>query len=209
LQNRMDGHRRACIIGAGLSGLVAAKVFLSRGYEVVVVEKGPEIGGVWAPSKSYPGVCTQTPRDLYCFSDFPMPRSYPEWPGDVARLDDDGYLFIVDRMKDMIITGGENVYSKEIEDVLSGHPAVSEVAVYGIPHGEWGETVVAAIVPKIRHVLNADDVREYLVGRLAKFKIPRQIHFLERLPRTPIGKVQKYLLRQSRVGGDTIPPNGA
>jgi dimethylaniline monooxygenase (N-oxide forming) len=80
LQNRVDGHRRACIIGAGLSGLVAAKVFLSRGYEVVVVEKGPEIGGVWAPSKSYPGVCTQTPRDLYCFSDFPMPRSYPEWP---------------------------------------------------------------------------------------------------------------------------------
>src|SRR4030081_1265804 len=129
--------------------------------------------------------------------------------GDVARLDDDGYLFIVDRLKDMIITGGENVYSKEIEDVLSGHPAVSEVAVYGIPHGDWGETVVAAIVPKIRHVLNADDVREYLVGRLAKFKIPRQIHFLEQLPRTPMGKVQKYLLRQSRVGGDTIPPNGA
>ena len=129
--------------------------------------------------------------------------------GDVARVDDDGYLFMVDRLKDMIITGGENVYSKEIEDVLSEHPAVSEVAVYGIPHGDWGETVVAAIVPKIRHVLNADDVREYLVGRLAKFKIPRQIHFLERLPRTPMGKVQKYLLRQSRVGGDTIPPNGA
>jgi len=129
--------------------------------------------------------------------------------GDVARLDDDGYLFIVDRLKDMIITGGENVYSKEIEDVLSGHPAVSEVAVYGIPHADWGETVVAAIVPKIRHVLNADDVREYLVGRLAKFKIPRQIHFLERLPRTPMGKVQKYLLRRSRVGGETIPlPRG-
>jgi feruloyl-CoA synthase len=84
----------------------------------------------------------------------------------VARLDDDGYLFIVDRLKDMIITGGENVYSKEVEDVLSAHPAVSEVAVYGIPHGEWGETVVAAIVPKIRHVLNADDVRKYLAGRL-------------------------------------------
>jgi feruloyl-CoA synthase len=93
--------------------------------------------------------------------------------GDVARLDDDCYLFIVNRLKDMIITRGENVYSKEIEDVLSGHPAVSEVAVYGIPHGDWGETVVAAIVPKIRHVLNAD---------LARFKIPRQIHFFERLP---------------------------
>ena len=63
-------------------------------------------------------------------------------------------------------------------------------------------------MPKIRHVLNADDVREHLVGRLAKFKIPRQIHFPERLHRTPTGKVQKYLLRQSRVAGDTIPPNG-
>lgn len=80
MRNGLGGHRRACIVGAGVSGLVAAKVFLSREYEVFVVEKGPEIGGVWAPSKSYPGVRTQTPRDLYCFSDFPMPGSYPEWP---------------------------------------------------------------------------------------------------------------------------------
>src|SRR5260370_1793325 len=94
--------------------------------------------------------------------------------GDVARLDDDGCLFIVDRLKDMIITGGENVYSKEVEDVLSGHPAVSEVAVYGIPHGEWGETVVAAILPKIRHVLNPDEVRDYLARRPAYFNIPPQ-----------------------------------
>jgi len=78
--NRLRRRRSACIIGAGVSGLVAAKVFLSSGYEVFVAEKGPEIGGVWAPSKSYPGVRTQTPRDLYCFTDFPMPDSYPEWP---------------------------------------------------------------------------------------------------------------------------------
>jgi cation diffusion facilitator CzcD-associated flavoprotein CzcO len=71
---------RVCIIGAGVSGLVAAKVFLAAGRDIVVIEKDAEIGGVWAPGKSYPGVCTQTPRDLYCFSDFPMPADYPEWP---------------------------------------------------------------------------------------------------------------------------------
>jgi cation diffusion facilitator CzcD-associated flavoprotein CzcO len=72
--------RRVCIIGAGVSGLVAAKVFAAAGREIVVVEKSAELGGVWAPSRSYPGVKTQTPRDLYCFSDFPMPADYPEWP---------------------------------------------------------------------------------------------------------------------------------
>jgi cation diffusion facilitator CzcD-associated flavoprotein CzcO len=72
--------RRVCIIGAGVSGLVAAKIFAAAGRDIVVVEKSAELGGVWAPSKSYPGVRTQTPRDLYCFSDFPMPADYPEWP---------------------------------------------------------------------------------------------------------------------------------
>jgi cation diffusion facilitator CzcD-associated flavoprotein CzcO len=78
--NEPIAKRRVCIIGAGVSGLVAAKVFATSGREIVVVEKAAELGGVWAPSKSYPGVRTQTPRDLYCFSDFPMPATYPEWP---------------------------------------------------------------------------------------------------------------------------------
>ncbi len=86
--------RRVCVIGAGISGLVAAKVLRARGYGVTVVEKGGDLGGVWDPARSYPGVQTQTPRDLYCFSDFPMPPEYPEWPsgaqmhaylGDYAR----------------------------------------------------------------------------------------------------------------------------
>jgi cation diffusion facilitator CzcD-associated flavoprotein CzcO len=75
-----SGSGPVCILGAGLSGLVTAKVFLQMGRDVVVVDKAAEIGGVWAPSRSYPGVQTQTPRDLYCFSDFPMPSDYPEWP---------------------------------------------------------------------------------------------------------------------------------
>ena len=79
-RDERSAKRRVCIIGAGVSGLVAAKVFAAAGREIVVVEKSAELGGVWAPSKSYPGVRTQTPRDLYCFSDFPMPAEYPEWP---------------------------------------------------------------------------------------------------------------------------------
>ena len=74
-----EGHR-VCVIGAGISGLVAAKVLRARGYDVSVVEKSSDLGGVWEPARSYPGVQTQTPRDLYCFSDFPMPAEYPEWP---------------------------------------------------------------------------------------------------------------------------------
>jgi cation diffusion facilitator CzcD-associated flavoprotein CzcO len=72
--------RRICVIGAGISGLVAAKVMRDRGHDVTVVEKSGDLGGVWEPARSYPGVQTQTPRDLYCFSDFPMPAEYPEWP---------------------------------------------------------------------------------------------------------------------------------
>ncbi len=75
-----DRGRTVCVIGAGISGLVAAKVMRSRGYDVTVVEKSGDLGGVWDPARSYPGVQTQTPRDLYCFSDFPMPPDYPEWP---------------------------------------------------------------------------------------------------------------------------------
>ena len=72
--------RRVLVIGAGVSGLVAAKVMRGRGHDVHVVERSGDLGGVWEPARSYPGVQTQTPRDLYCFSDFPMPAGYPEWP---------------------------------------------------------------------------------------------------------------------------------
>ena len=74
------GGRSVCVIGAGISGLVAAKVLRGRGWNVTMVEKSGDLGGVWEPARSYPGVQTQTPRDLYCFSDFPMPPEYPEWP---------------------------------------------------------------------------------------------------------------------------------
>lgn len=115
--------------------------------------------------------------------------------GDLARMDEDGYLFMVDRAKDMIVTGGENVYSKEVEDVLSAHPEVLDVAVVGKPHPEWGETVVAHVVVKPGTQPSGDSLRAYMADKLAKYKIPREWVFREGLPRTPTGKLQKFLLR--------------
>ncbi|KAB0633350.1 acyl-CoA synthetase [Burkholderia latens] len=115
--------------------------------------------------------------------------------GDIARLDEDGYLFIVDRLKDMIVTGGENVYSKEVEDVLGAHPDIAEAAVVGVPHPDWGETVVAHVVPRGGAAPDADALRAFCGERLAAYKIPREFVFAETLPRTPTGKLQKFLLR--------------
>ncbi|RQQ63569.1 AMP-binding protein [Burkholderia stagnalis] len=116
--------------------------------------------------------------------------------GDVARIDQDGYLFLVDRLKDMIVTGGENVYSKEVEDVLGAHPDVLEAAVVGIAHPEWGETVVAHVVVRVGAARDAQALRAFCGERLAAYKIPREIVYADALPRTPTGKVQKFLLRR-------------
>lgn len=116
--------------------------------------------------------------------------------GDVARLDEDGYLFMVDRTKDMIVTGGENVYSKEVEDVISACPGVTAAAVIGIPNKEWGETVAAFVVRNKDAALTEDQLRSFLGDKVAKYKIPRTIQFVETLPYTPSGKVMKYKLRE-------------
>jgi len=117
--------------------------------------------------------------------------------GDVALLDEDRFLFIQDRKKDMIITGGENVYSKEVEDAIGSHPDVMEVAVIGIPHPEWGETVGAVIVPNQGADLTSEEIKSYISDKLAKYKIPRFIEFAEDLPHTPTGKIKKFELREA------------
>ena len=116
--------------------------------------------------------------------------------GDMALIDGAGYLFIVDRIKDMIVTGGENVYSKEVEDRIMEHPGISEAAVIGAVHADWGETVHAIVVLNQETILTAETLSDFLSHRLAKFKIPRQFHFISELPHTPSGKVMKYKLRQ-------------
>jgi long-chain acyl-CoA synthetase len=120
--------------------------------------------------------------------------------GDMGYLDDDGYLFICDRAKDMIISGGVNIYPAEVEGVLSSHPAVADVAVIGIPDPEWGEQVKAVVEPVDGITPSsalADEIVAYCRSRLAGFKCPRSVDFTDRLPRTETGKLVKRDLRDS------------
>ncbi len=111
--------------------------------------------------------------------------------GDIGRMDEDGYFFIVDRKKDLVIRGGFNVYPREIEEVLYEHPAVSEVAVVGVPDDSLGEEVAAAVVLKTGAEASADELRAYARERVAAYKYPRQIWFSEELPKGPTGKILK------------------
>ncbi|MEE2663886.1 MAG: long-chain fatty acid--CoA ligase [Myxococcota bacterium] len=115
--------------------------------------------------------------------------------GDVASVDADGFVYIQDRIKDMIISGGENVYPAEIENVLSGHPGIAEVAVIGIPSAKWGESPLAVVV-KRDESLTAEQVLEHCTGKLAPFKLPTAVEFIDEIPRNPTGKVLKRVLRE-------------
>jgi long-chain acyl-CoA synthetase len=111
--------------------------------------------------------------------------------GDMAKVDEDGYFFIVDRKKDLIIRGGYNVYPREIEEVLYEHPAVREAAVVAVPHDDLGEEVGAAVVLKDGEDADADAIREYVKENVAAYKYPRQIWFVDELPKGPTGKILK------------------
>jgi len=115
--------------------------------------------------------------------------------GDAGIVDEEGYLYIQDRVKDMIVSGGENVYPREIEDVLFEHPGIADAAVIGVPDEKWGETVKAIVVRKDEG-LSADDVLEHCRGKLGGYKQPRSVDFVEALPRNPSGKVLKKELRE-------------
>ncbi|MDH6515305.1 fatty-acyl-CoA synthase [Streptomyces sp. SAI-208] len=116
--------------------------------------------------------------------------------GDAARVDEDGYVVIVDRIKDMIISGGENIYPAEIEDLLLGHPDIAECAVIGVPDEKWGEVPRAVIVPREGAVPDPDEVLASLAGRLAKYKIPKSVVVADELPRTASGKLLKSRVRK-------------
>jgi acyl-CoA synthetase (AMP-forming)/AMP-acid ligase II len=115
--------------------------------------------------------------------------------GDMGSLDEDGYLYLADRKKDMIISGGENVYSIEVEAVLYQHPAVLEAAVIGVPDPTWGETVKAFVVLKPGRSASASALQAFCRERIAGYKVPRSVEFLESLPKTATGKISKKDLR--------------
>ncbi len=119
--------------------------------------------------------------------------------GDAGYLDEDGFLFISDRVKDMVISGGENVYPAEVEGVLYEHAAIAEVAIIGLPDEKWGEAVTAVVALNEGESLTLEELREFADGRLARYKLPLRLHVVDALPRNPAGKVLKFELRQ-RLG---------
>ena len=117
------------------------------------------------------------------------------YTGDVGYVDEDGYFFIVDRSKDMIIRGGENIYPREIEEVLYAHGEILECAVIGVPHEVRGEEVLAIVVPKPGVEIDGEQLKAYAAERLARYKLPREYVIREELPKTPTGKISKGPLR--------------
>jgi acyl-CoA synthetase (AMP-forming)/AMP-acid ligase II len=118
------------------------------------------------------------------------------YSGDLAVLDRDGFITLVDRRKDMIITGGENVYSKEVEDAIYEHPGIASAVIIGVPHPSWGETVMAVVTLKKEARLTLKELREFLTSRIADYKIPRLLEVVDALPMNVSGKVLKYKLRE-------------
>ncbi|MGH6912463.1 MAG: AMP-binding enzyme [Geminicoccales bacterium] len=127
--------------------------------------------------------------------------------GDVGYLDEDGYLYIVDRIKDLILSGGFNVYPRQIEEVIHLHPAVDEVAVCGVPDPHRGEIVKAYVKLRQGASVTATELREFLKDKLAPFQMPRQIEFREALPKTLIGKISKKdLIAEATATQPTADP---
>jgi fatty-acyl-CoA synthase len=121
--------------------------------------------------------------------------------GDAGTLDAEGYVYIQDRVKDMIVSGGENVYPREVENALFEHPAVGDVAVLGVPDERWGEAVKAIVVLREGRSASARDLVDFCRGKLAGYKLPRSIDFVAALPRNPSGKVLKTQLREPYWAG--------
>lgn len=117
--------------------------------------------------------------------------------GDLATIDEEGFITLVDRKKDMIISGGENVYSVEVEQILNGYPGIVESAIIGLPDSKWGEVVTAVIVKKDDIEIDEEDIKAYCRGHLAGYKLPRHFIYVEALPRNVSGKILKYQLREN------------
>lgn len=120
--------------------------------------------------------------------------------GDIARVDEDGYFYIVDRLKDIIIVGGENVFSLEVEEAIAQHSRVTDVAVVGTPDPDWGQQVAAFVTTGDGNEMKPEELQEFLSAHIARYKIPRFVHTTEELPRNPSGKLLKHVLREQSAG---------
>jgi long-chain acyl-CoA synthetase len=192
-QEKLVGSRAVRAAGRSAVGVEVTirdegGVELPRGETGEIVVTGPNIMlGYWQKATATEAVLT---GDSY--------RS-----GDLGYMDEEGRVYVVDRRKDMIITGGENVYSVEVEDVLALHPAVIEAAVIGEPHELWGETVLAIVV--CRDDISPDALDAHCRTQLANYKVPRRyVLRREPLPRTPAGKLLKRQLREPGAHGASV-----
>jgi fatty-acyl-CoA synthase len=172
---------------------VELKVVDERGAEVA--PDGKQVGEIRVKGETVtPGYWNKPEETRNAFED--------GWlcTGDLAVMDREGYVNIVDRKKDMIVSGGENVYSTEVENVLYLHPAVLEAAVFGVPDEKWGEAVRAAVVLKPGHTATPEEIIAFCRDNLAAYKAPKQVDFLDELPKTGSGKISKKSLRESFGG---------
>ena len=119
--------------------------------------------------------------------------------GDLATMDEEGYVRIVGRIKDMIIRGGENIYPREVEEFLYQHPAISEVQVFGIPHEKMGEEVCAWVQLNEGQSMTEDELKAFCKDQITHFKIPRHVRFVTEYPMTVTGKIQKFVMRDQMV----------
>jgi long-chain acyl-CoA synthetase len=191
-----DGPRRHLLRSAG-------KALVNVELRIVDPDTGAEL-----PRGSVGELWTRSPYTMLGYWEKPEETSRvidaDGWlkTGDACYLDEEGYLFLHDRIKDMIISGGENVYPAEVENVLLSHPAVSDAAAIGVPDDRWGETVkaIVVLVPDVRAESDGDrigaEIIEHCRGQLAHYKCPTSVDFAEALPRNPSGKILKRELRE-------------
>lgn len=189
--NPYDGERRAGTVGFPLPGV-----------EVRVADADDRP----LPDGEIGGIQVRGPNVMSGYWKLPERRDEDFAPdgffrtGDLGRFDADGYLAIVGRAKDLVISGGYNVYPKEIEMLLDEIPGVAESAAFGVPHPDFGEAVTVAIVPKPGAQLSEPDIIAYVKARLANYKVPKRVVFVPQLPRNAMGKVLKNELRAAHGG---------
>jgi len=189
--NPLHGKRKAGSIGIPMPGTEAAIVDMEGGAVSVptgklgeLVIRGPQVMlGYW----NRPDETASAVRNAWLYT------------GDVAYMDEDGFCFIVDRKKDLIISGGYNIYPRDVDEVLYEHPKVKEAVAVGIPHPTRGEIVKAFIVPKQGESIEPSEIIKFCKQRLAKYKVPRRVEFREELPKTLVGKVLRRALRQEEM----------
>ena len=185
--NPYEGERRAGTVGVPLPGIElkitdsATGKTLAQGTIGEIEVRGPNV------FKGYWNMPEKTAKELRSDGFF--------MTGDLGMVDADGYVHIVGRNKDLIISGGFNIYPKEIETVLDAQEGVLESAVIGVPHPDFGETVLALFVPSSEHTPDLDAIQSHISEHLARFKLPKKLIILSHLPRNTMGKVQKNALR--------------